>query len=600
MFILTFAIQRSLRAHTENRWVTMERFHIDRKIGAGAQATAYLAHLVKEPTSLFVLKRLAVEQICLSEMAILHKLNHPAVIRCFDAFTHDGDLFLVLQYADGGDLEKMIASAALRHVAPREVLPLPVVDRMFMQLALGLQYCHEQRTLHRDIKTANILVSKDLSRAMLGDFGVAKQLVGEARVANTMVGTPMTFAPETVSGQGYTYASDIWALGCVLYEMLTFKKPFPYSNLSLLVQKVSAGEFEPLPNSVPSHYRRIIKGMLQVDVNKRYSIQEALGEFSRKAVLTVQQQLQTLHEAAAAETAPSPTFDRADKAPARRPGRRASVAPGTESPRPEPAAAPAPQTSPQKRAPVAGSGAVGSLQDWVKWKKREFAEIDSYLAMFDGQTGEPTDAGRVTPPAQIRRNFDESDDPLSPAYVKPRTPPGEAMNANRAKRLLPSPQALGEKPSARGAPEVVPVRPKPAADPSSETKKERASRRAAERDLLQKAIQDGRKAKSQSLDRDELEAAIGVAAVALPRSEARAAGASPSSGRPPVGQTSPPPQSAPAGAGAKAKPEKEPRSTRDIIREQRVAAQKSGSGSGTFDVQIVLPGNLQHLLPKNA
>ena len=100
-----------------------------------------------------------------------------------------------------------------------------------MQLALGLQHIHDNKVLHRDLKTQNVLITRD-NYVKIGDFGISKQLENTVQLANTSLGTPFYLSPEICLGHAYDYKSDSWMLGCVLYEMCTLKRPFEGEALS--------------------------------------------------------------------------------------------------------------------------------------------------------------------------------------------------------------------------------------------------------------------------------------------------------------------------------------------------------------------------------
>ena len=90
---------------------------------------------------------------------------------------------------------------------------------------MAVEYLHERKIIHRDIKIHNIFLSKD-NIVKLGDFGISKKLEGTAQLANTSVGTPYYISPEICSSKSYTFSSDIWMLGCTLFELCTLEKPF--------------------------------------------------------------------------------------------------------------------------------------------------------------------------------------------------------------------------------------------------------------------------------------------------------------------------------------------------------------------------------------
>ena len=99
--------------------------------------------------------------------------------------------------------------------------------------------------LHRDLKTQNVLITKD-NKVKIGDFGISKQLENTVQLANTSLGTPFYLSPEICLGHPYDYKSDVWMLGCVLYEMCTLQRPFEGESLSQVVHKIIELPYTPL------------------------------------------------------------------------------------------------------------------------------------------------------------------------------------------------------------------------------------------------------------------------------------------------------------------------------------------------------------------
>ena len=135
-------------------------------------------------------------------------------------------LNIVLDYADGGDLSDYIAKTKRN----RRKISEHVVLKWFVQLCSALKYIHGRKILHRDLKTQNIFLAtvsneKDFS-VKLGDFGIAKILQSTSECANTIIGTPYYLSPELCEDRPYNEKSDVWALGCVLYEMCTLNHAF--------------------------------------------------------------------------------------------------------------------------------------------------------------------------------------------------------------------------------------------------------------------------------------------------------------------------------------------------------------------------------------
>lgn len=246
----------------------MEKYTIIRAIGDGAQGTAFLAKRNSSGGTV-VLKRLPFGALSSSEMSVMLKMKHSNIIPCREAFVHENNLYLVLMYAEGGDLAQ--------HLKSGKKPSLEIKLHWFLQCCHALQYCHENRVLHRDIKLENIFLSKDLSTAFLGDFGVAKDFgatADGAAVATTLVGSPTSLSPEVLSGTAYSFMSDVWSMGCVLYELMCEKRPFPGDSFMILMNKICSGKFDPIPKTVPPEVSALISRMLNVDVNERIPISE--------------------------------------------------------------------------------------------------------------------------------------------------------------------------------------------------------------------------------------------------------------------------------------------------------------------------------------
>ena len=154
----------------------------------------------------------------------MKRLRHPNIVAYRDSFLarNRESLCIVMTYCDGGDLGNQITQAAKR----RRPFTEAKVLHWFVQMALGLHYMHANRVLHRDLKTQNIFLLGN-GRLVLGDLGISKVLEGTLDFAQTCIGTPYYMSPEIFKNKPYNHKSDIWALGCVLYECATL-------NLSLI------------------------------------------------------------------------------------------------------------------------------------------------------------------------------------------------------------------------------------------------------------------------------------------------------------------------------------------------------------------------------
>lgn len=118
----------------------------------------------------------------------------------------------------------------------------------FIQICIALEYIHGRKILHRDIKSQNIFLTSN-GTVKLGDFGISKLLESTNEAAMTVVGTPYYMSPEVCENKPYTFKSDVWALGCVLYELCTLQHAFSASNLLGLVYKIVQGTIDPIPTT---------------------------------------------------------------------------------------------------------------------------------------------------------------------------------------------------------------------------------------------------------------------------------------------------------------------------------------------------------------
>ena len=131
-------------------------------------------------------------------------------------------------------------------------------------MALGLYYLHSFKILHRDIKTINMFLGKD-DKIKIGDLGVAKLLNQTNNFAHTIVGTPYYLSPELCEEKPYNHKSDIWSLGCVLYELCTFRHPFEATNQGALILKIVRARFDPIPSSYSPELKAMTEMLLRKD-----------------------------------------------------------------------------------------------------------------------------------------------------------------------------------------------------------------------------------------------------------------------------------------------------------------------------------------------
>jgi len=181
-------------------------------------------------------------------------------------------LHILMEYCERGDLCQFLRTRD-------ESLEERAIWKYLLQIGLGLRWLHQNRILHRDIKTLNVFL-KTNDDVRLGDLGVARVL-SNTSFAHTFVGTPYYLSPEICEERPYNELSDVWAFGCVVYEMCTLRHPFEAKNQAALLIKILRGQFAPIQASYSQDLRELIDGCLQRELHKRTRLADI---FARSAV----------------------------------------------------------------------------------------------------------------------------------------------------------------------------------------------------------------------------------------------------------------------------------------------------------------------------
>ena len=206
----------------------------------------------------------------LKEAKILEAFDHPNIIKFREVYkTRSGKLCIVMDFADGGDLATQIKNQRGRYFTEAQVLD------WFVQVCLAMKHVHDRKVLHRDIKSQNVFLTKG-GIVKLGDFGIARVLTNTRDIARTMVGTPYYLSPELVQNKPYSFKSDVWSLGVMLYELCTLKPPFDANSLHNLALKIVKGTYPPLPPQFTKDMKLLVAQMLSTDPNKRPTINQIL------------------------------------------------------------------------------------------------------------------------------------------------------------------------------------------------------------------------------------------------------------------------------------------------------------------------------------
>lgn len=200
----------------------------------------------------------------LNEVRILASVKHPNIAAYKEAFfeTDTNCLCIVMEYCDNGDLQSKINNAKKTSTFTKE----DDIWSIFYQMVQGLQALHLKKIIHRDIKCANVFLTKE-GYVKLGDLNVSK--VAKAGILQTQTGTPYYASPEVWQDKPYDNKSDIWSMGCVLYELIALNPPFTAKDMKGLYQRVMKGVYPKIPAHYSSDLNMVLKLMLQVDPKKR-------------------------------------------------------------------------------------------------------------------------------------------------------------------------------------------------------------------------------------------------------------------------------------------------------------------------------------------
>ena len=223
-----------------------------------------------------------------NEINILQKLHHPNIVQYFEYFEEHPHLYIVMEYADGGDVYSLLSSAqAARKAGARAyrglgstpagaaaanersgLLSEAQVVSLFVQTTMAVKYMHDRRLLHRDIKSSNIFLTKN-HIVKLGDFGISTVLQNTMAMASTMCGTPCYFSPELCQGRPYNNKSDMWALGVLLYELCAGHVPFESTTMKTLMRDIVHKQPPRIPSLYSDELWELIVQLLQKDPRRR-------------------------------------------------------------------------------------------------------------------------------------------------------------------------------------------------------------------------------------------------------------------------------------------------------------------------------------------
>jgi len=356
------------------------RYTKQRRIGKGSFGEVWLVKDERSSGEQLVMKEVMLKGLpaaertaTMNEVKVLQRLKHDNIVAYRDSFVAGDKLCILMEYCGGGDLAAQIAQRKKQRgsrFSETEVL------KTVSQLVSALTYCHhELKILHRDLKPANVFLSAG-GEVKLGDFGISKVLQQSCQLAQTQCGTPLYMSPEMCRGQAYTKAADVWAVGCVLLEMMTLIPPWQSRaeeagrghGLGGLLRQISTAQIKVDVPALRVHYSRELCDLLTSLLARSPAARPSLQTITEHPLLHQRRassprsppaRLTPLPEAL--REAPSPLVGKRGVAP---PSAPAAAKPPTPPLPPPPAAAP-PATPGQPPATPRAGQQLGQPAVWV-------------------------------------------------------------------------------------------------------------------------------------------------------------------------------------------------------------------------------------------
>ena len=267
----------------KNSNLNFKKYKIIKQIGEGSFAKIFQIK-IENSNKIFVLKQIKITQEDLNdsnnfseiqnESKILSNLNNKFILKFYDSYfeKNTSNLNIITEFCNSGDL----CDYLILYMQKNKKLNEKLIWFIFIQISLGLFYLHSKKILHRDIKTKNIFLNEDFS-IKIGDLGVAKILKNTNSFAHTFIGTPYYLSPEVCKDLPYNDKSDVWAIGCVLYEMACLKHPFEGEKQIEIYSKIINNKYDDVDECYSKDLRKMIHILLNKNEEKRPKMKDVIN-----------------------------------------------------------------------------------------------------------------------------------------------------------------------------------------------------------------------------------------------------------------------------------------------------------------------------------
>ncbi|KAL4438072.1 hypothetical protein ABPG74_016851 [Tetrahymena malaccensis] len=258
--------------------MSLNDFDVIRKLGEGAYSSVFKVRRISNGQD-YAMKNIKMgslsakeQENAINEVRFLASLSSQEIIGYKEAFYDEktGLLHIIMEYCAGGDLLNKIRNLKKKN----QYLDEKVVWLYIIQMIKGLKCLHDLNILHRDFKCANIMLTRDHKNLKLGDLNVSK--VAKKGMLYTQTGTPYYASPEVWRDKPYNSKSDVWSLGCVIYELVSLNPPFKAQDMEGLFKKVQKGQYDPIPSWYSQDLTDFLSLCLQVNPKMRLTTSELL------------------------------------------------------------------------------------------------------------------------------------------------------------------------------------------------------------------------------------------------------------------------------------------------------------------------------------
>ncbi|KAG8371552.1 hypothetical protein BUALT_Bualt13G0099800 [Buddleja alternifolia] len=253
--------------------ILMQKYELGRLLGQGTFAKVYYGRSVQTGQSVAIkvidkdkVTRVGIIKQIKREISVMRLIRHPHIIHLYEVMATKTKIYIIMEYAKGGELFNKVAKGKLKE---------DVARKYFQQLINAVDFCHSRGVYHRDLKPENILLDEN-ENLKISDFGLSALAESKRKdgLLHTTCGTPAYVAPEVIDKKGYDGAkADIWSCGVVLYVLLAGYLPFHDSNLMEMYRKIAKGDFK-IPSWFSPEVRSFLSRILDPNPNTRISIAE--------------------------------------------------------------------------------------------------------------------------------------------------------------------------------------------------------------------------------------------------------------------------------------------------------------------------------------